>query len=267
MPAGILLWIISSSDRYLIIHFYGLSEAGIYTSSRSLGGLLWLLYYPIQFVLFPTISRLWEEQHFNGVKQYLEQSTKLFLIVAIPAVAGIAILSQPLLRILTTSQYLIGSTLVLCTATGALFMGIYSINVNIVYLRKQTKLLPLMIGGASVINILLNLILLPRVGLIGAAISNIVSFFVLAVVVSIWARKQVGYGMHPLLILKIIGATLIMSVCLYFIKAHSLLAVVLSGFVAIIVLVISLFLLKAFSEDDKKLIKNIISGFLPGIDK
>jgi len=77
----------------------------------------------------------------------------------------------------------------------------------------------------------------------------------------------VGYGIHPLLILKIIGATLIMSVCLYFIKAHSLLAVVLTVLAGIIVLVTSLFLLKAFSEDDKKLIKNILGGFLPGISK
>jgi O-antigen/teichoic acid export membrane protein len=265
IPAGILLWIIGSSDRYIITHFLGLSETGIYTSSDALGGLLWLIYYPIQFVLFPTISRLWEEKRFDDVKQYLEHSTRLFITLAIPAVAGITILSQPMLQIFTTSKYLLGDKLIFLIATSTLFMGIYSINVNVVYLRQQTKILPLMIGVAAIINILMNLILIPHIGLVGAAISNIVSCFILAVIVSLWTRRQISYNVNPLHIMKIIGATIIMSLCLFFIKVHSVIDFILVVALGILILIISLFLLKAISEHDKKLIKNILRGLIPSI--
>jgi len=166
MPGGILLWIILSSDRYLITHFLNLSETGIYNSSYALGSLISLFYFPIQFVLYPTLSRLWDEKRIHDVKNYLEYCSRLFLTLAIPAAAGIALLSQPLLKILTTSQFLVGDVLVLLISIGTLFLGIYQINVNIVMLLKKTKLLPLLIGVSSIVSIVINVILIPRFGLI-----------------------------------------------------------------------------------------------------
>ena len=190
-----MLWIVGTSDRYFITHFLGLSQTGIYTSSDTLGGLIALFYGPIQFVLYPMLARLWEEKRHTTIKNYMEYSTKLYLTLAIPAVAGIALLSQPLLRLITTSQFLIGNTLVFLIAAGTLFLGIYNIDVNVILFSKKSKLLPLMIGAVSILNVVSNVILIPHIGMLGAAISNIVSFFVLALIVGIWARKRVHYGM------------------------------------------------------------------------
>jgi len=265
MPGGVLLWFVNSSDRYFITHILGLSQTGIYTSSDTLGGLISLFYFPIQFVLFPMVSRLWEQKRIEGVKRYLEQSTRLFLTLAIPMAAGIALLSQPLLHILTTSQFLIGSEIVFFVACGTILFGIYQINVNIILLIKRTKVLPLIIGGAAIINVLMNILLIPRISLIGAAISNIASFFILATVVTIWARKQVGYGIDIKYLVKVAGATVIMSAFLYFFKAHGIWWLIAAAVAGTLIYLVSLFLLKGFSQRDKRLIKNILSGIIPRI--
>ena len=257
IPTVIFGLIISTSDRYVITHFLNLSETGIYASSNMLGGLVALFGSPINFVLLPTISKAWEQNRKQDVKNYFEYSIKLFLTLAIPAATGLCILSQPLLKLLTTSEYMVGSGLVLLVAVGAIFSGIYGINVFIVYLLKQTKWLPLMIVAVSVTNVGLNLVLTPSIGIIGSAISNIISYFMLALIVFVWARKRFKYDVDFRYLGKVIAATLGMALCLHYLKVGGVSGIILSTIVGITVFSIILLLLRAFSDQDKRLIKQL----------
>ena len=263
IPGAILLWIVGSSDRYFITHFLGLSQTGIYTSSDTLGGIIALFYGPIQFVLYPMLARLWEEKRYINIKIYMEYSIKLYLTLAIPAVAGIALLSQPLLSIITTSQFLIGNTLVFLIAAGSLFLGVYNIDVIVILLSNKSGLLPLMIALAAIVNVGSNVILIPHIGMLGAAISNIVSFLVLALIIGIWARKRIHYGLDFKYLVKIVIATLVMAICVYLIEPHSILRLLITVLVGMAVFSICLVILKAFSKHDKELIKNIWEGLIP----
>jgi O-antigen/teichoic acid export membrane protein len=222
-----------------------------------LGGLVALFGSPINFVLLPTISKAWEQNRKQDVKNYFEYSIKLFLTLAIPAAAGLCILSQPLLKLLTTSEYMVGSGLVLLVAVGAIFSGIYGINVFIVYLLKQTKWLPLMIVAVSVTNVGLNLVLTPSIGIIGSAISNIISYFMLSLIVFVWARKRFKYDVDFRYLGKVIAATLGMALCLHYLKVGGVSGIILSTIVGITVFCIILLLLRAFSDQDKRLIKQL----------
>lgn len=108
IPSGTLFWAISVSDRYFITHLLNLSQSGIYSASYAIGSLIYLFFYPLQVVLFPTVSKLWEQKELSRVRNYLEYATKLFLTLALPSAAGLYILSQPLLGSLTTPSYMVG---------------------------------------------------------------------------------------------------------------------------------------------------------------
>jgi O-antigen/teichoic acid export membrane protein len=219
-----------------------------------------LFFSPISFVLFPAVSRAWEENQKAKVKNYFEYSIRLFLTLALPSAVGLAMLSQSILRILTTSEYLVGWVLVLLVGIGTMFLGVYQINLYGMYLAKQTKWLPLMILVASVTSAGMNIILIPRVGIIGAAISNIASYFVLAVVVTIFTSKAAAYRFDFKYLGKIIMATLIMMACLWFIKVNSVPGIILVIIVGVAVYAGGLLLMKAFSKQDKALIKSVTSG-------
>ena len=267
IPSGMLLWIISSSDRYFITHFLSLAQTGIYSSSGTLAGLISLIYFPINMVLFPLLSRLWEENQLETVKRYLQYSTKIFLMIAIPAAAGLTILSQPLLRLLTTTEFLAGRELVLLLSIGIIFVGLYQIIVNIIYLLKQTRILPFIIVLSAIISIGSNMILLPRIGIIGAAISNIISFALLATIVILWARKSIQFSLDFKFLLKVIIATLLMAVCLSFLKISGIIGVILTAVAGTIVFGTVIFLLRAFPKQDRMLIKSMISGLITNYTK
>ena len=263
LPLGILLWIINTSDRYLITHFLDLSQTGIYSASYTLGSLIALFYGPISFVLFPTLSRLWEQKEPMKVKNYLEYSTKLFLTFAIPGSIGLWVLSQPLLRTFTTPEYAVGGTLVLLIAIGVILLGLYQINVHIILLMHQNKWLPPMIGLAAAVNIGLNIILIPAIGILGAAISTIVSFFILAVIVFVWTRRAIKYRVDLKFLFKVAVATSVMAICLFFMHVSSILSIVLAIVTGLIIYLLILLLLKTFSRQDFKLIKEALSGLSP----
>lgn len=263
IPSGILLWIISASDRYFITHLLNLSQTGIYSASYTLGTLVSLFYWPISFVLFPTVSRFWERKELLRVRSYLECSTKLFLTLAIPAAAGLYILCQPLLGILTTSEYLAGGGLVLLVALGTIFLGIYQMNVYIILLVQQTKWLPLMIGIAAATNAGINLALIPQIGIMAAAISTIVSYFILATIVTVWARKAVSYSVDFKFLGKVVGATLVMAFCLRFIPTATIWYVILAIVAGAAIFGLGVFLSKAFSKEDRRLAREVISGLNP----
>jgi O-antigen/teichoic acid export membrane protein len=257
IPAGILMWVINVSDRYFITHLIDLSHAGIYSASYSLGNLVSLFYYPISFVLLPSLSRFWENKQIPRVKNYLEYSNKLFLSLAIPATAGIYILSQPLLTIFTTNEYAVGSTLVLLISLGAILHGIYQINLFVIYLVEKTKWIPLMILAAAVINAGINIVLIPKVGIIGAAISTIAAYLILVVIVTIWAQNIVSYKYDFKFITKIILASIIMALCLRYIPTENILEILLAIIAGLIIYVICLIILKTFSKQDFNIISNI----------
>ncbi|MCK4403263.1 MAG: flippase [Dehalococcoidia bacterium] len=263
IPSGILLWIISASDRYFITHLLSLSHTGIYSASYTLGTLIALFYSPISFVLFPTVARLWEQKEPSRVRNYMEYSTKFFLTLAIPGTVGLYILSQPLLGILATTEYMAGGSLVLLVALGTILLGIYQMNVYIILLVQQTKWLPLMIGVAAVTNAGINLALIPKIGIMAAAISTIVSYFILATIVTVWARRTISYKVDLKFLSKVLGATLVMAFCLRFMPTASVYYVALAIIAGVAVFTLGLWLSKAFSTRDRRLIREVISGLNP----
>jgi O-antigen/teichoic acid export membrane protein len=263
MPAVILLWVISLSDRYFITHFLGLSPNGVYSSSNTLANLTSLFYAPISFVLFPMISKLWAQERLTDVKSYFEHSIRFFLTFAIPGAIGIAVLSQPLLKLLTTSEFLVGQELVLLLAFGVIFLGIYQIGINLILLSKHSKMLPLITIAAAVTSIAMNILLIPRIGIIGAAISNCTAYFILAVIVLVWARKIISFDFKFKYLGKVTISSLAVLLCLYFLRVNNILGIILAIIVGSMIFVSGLFLLKALTKQEQQFLSKTINSVIP----
>ncbi len=264
IPGVALLWLVASSDRYFITHLLNLSQAGIYSSSSQLAGLTRIFYTPICYVLYPSLSRLWDQNRFSEVRNYLQNSTRLLLTLGIPATVGIALLSQPVLDLLTTSEFLAGNTVVFFISLGSVFLGIFQINSQIILLLKKTNLLPLIIASASFTSVLLNIILIPRIGIVGAGISNVAAYFVLAAIAVSMARKSTNFIIDVKSLFKIFGATVPMAAWLYFFKVDSIWTLVLAIIVGILIYILGLLVLRAFSGQDIILIRKTVGSLMHG---
>lgn len=193
MPNGVLRWLINYADRLVIIQVLGLASVGVYAASYSLGQVLHLLVMPLGFVLFPFLSRLWDQGERQEVRTYLSYATRYYLLIAMPAGVGISLLSQPLLRLIATAEFATSELLVFWITLGFVLNGVFQINVYTFHLTHRTKSLSLILMAAAALNIGLNIVLVPALGLSGAAIATASAFALMAVIAFILGRRLIGY--------------------------------------------------------------------------
>ena len=138
VPSAAILWIITSSDRYIIGYFMEASDVGIYSAAYILASIISLLIVPLQAVLLPTISKSYDDGEIAKTRIYLKYSLKYLMMLSIPAAFGLSILASPLLRILTAPEFTSGSMVIPFVAFGVVIFDFYQIGFHVFHLVKKT---------------------------------------------------------------------------------------------------------------------------------
>lgn len=213
IPGNIAAWVTDSSDRYLIGIFLGTSFVGYYNPGYNLGTIISMFMLPINFVLVSSLSKYYDNNEINLVRNIFKYSTKYFLMLAIPASFGVSVLSLPILKLLTTSEiaqmsYLITpliafSSLFYCIGGGIIFFSLY--------LAKKTKIIMINWILVAFINIILNILLIPRTGILGAASATLISQIIGFMFGVYFSCKYFKFEIDYLSILKIVFSSIIMA--------------------------------------------------------
>jgi O-antigen/teichoic acid export membrane protein len=90
------------------------------------------------------------------------------------------------------------------------FTGAYVVFVVGIYLEKKTKYLPLITGAGALLNVGANFVLIPRIGILGAALSTLLSYIVMAVGMYFASQRfyRVKYEWEK--VIKIAGSAMVL---------------------------------------------------------
>jgi O-antigen/teichoic acid export membrane protein len=113
----------------------------------------------------------------------------------------------------------------------------------------------------------MNLILIPRIGISGAALANCSAYAVLAVVTTIWAWKTLSFRFNLMYLGKVAAASAAVWLGLSFWPISGITGLVLGISTGSAIYVIALLLLRAFSEQDKQLVRGLLGNFIPSLLK
>jgi len=257
----VTMWLVTSSDRYIIGYFLGVSAVGIYSASYSLSATIRLFLGPVQLVLFPTISRLYDEKKIEEVKTYLKYSLKYFLMFAIPSAFGLSALGKPLIGILTTSEFISGSIVIPVIALSSVAFGVSQITIVITHLVKKTHITMLLLLISAILNIILNIILIPVIGILGAAIATLASYTLLSILTAIICFRWMAFDINVRFILKSIVASITMALVILRINPESIPQILLSIFTGILVYTLLIISLKGIEKKEFELLKGIMTEF------
>lgn len=256
IPSSAMLWVINMSDRYMILHLLSLKDAGIYSASYSLSSVLMFFLTPISFVLFPTIIKLWNLKKFNEVKQKMEYSLRYYILLSVPFTFIISILSQYVLEILATPDFLTSRTIVFLIVFGYFFVGIYQIMVYIIHLTKKTYITSIYFSFIAILNLVLNYFLIPKMGISGAALATLISYLLLMLVTLIITRRWFKVDFDVIFLIKSILASLIMSAAIFFLRPKNIFYIILIMFLGLIIYTGIMILFKALRLEDFKTFKS-----------
>lgn len=248
IPNGGTRWLVNYADRLIITQVLGLAAVGIYSASYSLSMGIHFLVAPIGFVLFPILSRLWDEGEFEEVRRYFRYATRYFLLLSIPSCIGLTFLSPDILRLIANEEFFHSRWLVFWLTSGIVFNGIFQINVYVFHLVHQTMVNTFILAVGSLLNIGLNILFVPWLGLISSAVATAITFFLMAIVSLWYGRRLIGYKIDMGSILKSISASIVMVLVLRLLPPTNWIMISGMVIVAIAVYVLLLFLMRTFSR-------------------
>ncbi|MDO9551435.1 lipopolysaccharide biosynthesis protein [Rhodonellum sp.] len=172
IPSSIAVFMSLYIDRLMINHYLSLEEVGIYGIGYRLASIVGLLMIGFKGALTPLIYNNYNKK--NTPKD-LAVIFRYFSAAALMIFLGLSIFSKEILTIITTPAYIPASQVVIYLIPAVFFSNMYVFAPGITITKKTHFLIYINMGGALV-NFLLNLVLIPRYGISGAAIATFIGY-------------------------------------------------------------------------------------------
>ena len=259
VPNNVSSWVVDSSDKFVIGILIGSAAVGCYSPGYALGSILLMFLTPFAVLLPAVLPEYFEAGDMDKVNTFLTYSMKYYLLITIPAAIGMSLLSKQLLYILTTNVIADNGFMITpLVALGAVFMGIYGIVNNIIILEKKTTILGYIWISVAILNIILNIIAVPYLGIYGAGLATLLCYFFAFIATMIYSAKFAKLPFDYKSIAKIIIASLIMGAFVKILNPVGIVNILIVIVVAVAIYFACLFLLRGIDRKEIDLIKGMI---------
>lgn len=210
MGVSIAVALLNMIDRYLVTGFFGRDVFAIYNQNNSIAsGIFTMISVGIMRGVYPNVLRAWREGGRTAAKPLLDQGVRLYLLVAAPAVAGLAAVSLPISRFLFAEGYDAGAPVIAYTALAMLFMGLTEY-ANKAYELEQSTIHVLQNSAiAAVIKVICSVVLLQAVGFTGGAMGSVVAFASYFIITCVRVRRRFLFRVAPASLARILISALL----------------------------------------------------------
>jgi O-antigen/teichoic acid export membrane protein len=259
VPGVLAAWVVASSDRYVIGYFLGAASVGIYSTGYLIGNIPVMLIGILGFVLPPTLSKLYDEGRMNEVKTHLSYSLKYLLMMTIPFVFGATVLSKQVLTLFSTIEIASqGYYVVSLVALATLLVCICVPFGEILIVVKKTKIVGIAYTLAALINLGLNLLIVPICGILGAVISTLIAYSVLVAIEVHYSLREFRFDIDWRFIIKSLIASAIMALVIWLMHPQSNLNIIITVLVGVAVYGAGLFLLKGLKREEISFFRELL---------
>jgi O-antigen/teichoic acid export membrane protein len=174
------LWVLQLSDRYLLVHFASLSVAANYAIAYSLGtGTAFVVTKPFSlawWILIYPIARRDDALH------VFKLIFRWYSFVLLFATLGLSLFGVSVLNLLFPVSYHGQSLIITVVALSTVFNSIFIVFNLGMSLQSKTWLAFLALLFSALLNLGLNIVLIPLYGAMGAASATLVAYIALALV-------------------------------------------------------------------------------------
>ena len=262
IPSNLSYWIVESSDRYIIGILLGTVFVGYYSPAYTLGNAVLMFLAPISILLPSVLPKYYDNGKLTEVNTFMKYSLKYFLLVSIPSVFGLSLLSKPILMILTTPEIALNGYLVTpFILISALIFGIYGILGNILILKKKTHIIGVIWIIAAILNVSLNIMLLPHFGIIAAAVVTLLTYILSFIITVLCSLKFFKFEFDFKFILKSIFASIIISLIIIIFNPKGIFSILIVIGICAVIYIALMTILKGISKEEFQFFKEFLNPY------
>lgn len=191
-------------------------ETGIYSNAHKIINMLITACTAICTVFFPRLSFLYENDK-NKFYLLLEKGIKILSFIVFPASIGVCVLSPYIMETFYGKAFMDGSVILQVFSFLIIIKGIGNLLCYqlVICTNNEKKRLPIYFI-ATIINVIMNSFLIPKIGGLGAAIASVTSEFLVNFFLLIWMFKILRFNIPFKAIVQNIISSLLMGMIIYF---------------------------------------------------
>lgn len=204
--------LLNGSDRYVLKYLSGAEQLGLYELAYKFSGIInMFLIMPFSLTLMPVAYKYYKTE---GDKRFYSKLMTYLAFILIWAALLLSLTGKELIEIFSSSpEYYPAYTVVPLINLSYVFFGISMVTSLGMYLTGNTKAVAYINLIAALLNIGLNFILIPKMGMMGAAINTLIAFIFLVFFTYKISNKYYKIEFEIGKILLILG----LSILIYFI--------------------------------------------------
>ena len=178
LAVSMLMMIMSWTDTLMLGYFKTPGVVGLYNAALPLANLLPVVLTSMNFIYVPIISQLYSKNLIEEIKMNFAVLTKWIFLLTLPLFFILFLFPDVVLNLLFGSRY-IGATLTLQILAIAFFCNTsLGFPYSTLLVIGKSKFLMYVFLISAIINIILNIVLIPPMGIVGAAIASALSLVV-----------------------------------------------------------------------------------------
>ena len=187
MPNQLIYWIFNSSDKLMIANMMSVAAEGVFSIGAKVGHISQLVYLAFsggwQYFAFSTMRE----------KDQVEMNSRIFEYlgaISFCASAFMCAFSYPVVKLLFTSEYENAYIVIPYLFLAPLLQMLFQVIGNQFLVIKKTLPIILMLSLGALLNIFLNWVLIPRIGIEGAALATLAGYVCTDIIATIVLSKM-----------------------------------------------------------------------------
>lgn len=188
IPVLFFSWVIDFSDRYLLAHLSSLQQVGLYSVGYRIGQAMYLVIKTFVVAWVPLMLSL-HQKHGDNARSIFGRMFTYFLLLLIFLFVFVSIFSKDIIQVFTTSAYKDAASVIPWISFSYVLNGVYLFMLSGLIVAKNVYAQPIILLVSAVLNIVLNVVFIPNLGMIGSAVATLISYSLVAAATYYFAQK------------------------------------------------------------------------------
>ncbi len=246
--------ILSVGDRYVIEGFMGEEPLGLYSAAYNLCQYVQAVFIAsVSQAIMPLYMQLWDRKGQDETAAFIARSLRTYVVLGGPVIAGLAAVGPELLPALASNKYASSVGILPWVIAGMVVDGTNSMLGAGLFIHRKTRVVMSIVIGGALLNLVLNIVLIPRMGILAAAVATLISYSVTALGFGLVGRRLLPVAIPWTTMLRTAFGSVSMFLAVRFIYSGHRLATV--GVRAVMGVAIYLVIMVLIDRDARAIMK------------
>ena len=182
---SVINFIFSWTDSFLIAYYKDVFSVGLYNAAFSIAALMGFVPELFRQIFLPLITKEYSKKNFEVIKQLSKQSAKWIFMLNLPVFLILFLFPGAIINILFGPDFISSYNVLRILAVAGIFSSFALLLTNMILMTGRSKIILWNLLVFSALNIILNVMLIPTMGINGAALATTISIILMNLVLFI----------------------------------------------------------------------------------